>query len=142
MIVYPFIDGHLRLNFATFVPRGGGCLLQEKIVASCGSRFVLLADASKKSAVLGTNWRKGIPIDVIPSAYVPIMAKLKTLGGTPVLREGLPAKFGPAVTDNGLSPRRSCSLFVPLTHVIILLKHTSTGCHLLIRMYQSSSTQP
>ena len=43
---------------------GGGCLTQEKIVASCADKFVVIADDSKKSTQLGEKWKKGIPIEV------------------------------------------------------------------------------
>lgn len=36
---------------------------------------------------LGQNWKKGIPIEVIPMAYVPVKGKLESLlGGDAVLR--------------------------------------------------------
>ena len=47
------------------------------------------------------RWKKGVPVDIIPLSLVPTIARLKALGGNPSLREGLPAKFGPMVTDNG-----------------------------------------
>ena len=50
--------------------------------------------------MLGEKWKKGVPIEVIPDAYVPLMKKFKTLGGNPKLRFGK-AKAGPAITDNG-----------------------------------------
>jgi ribose 5-phosphate isomerase A len=79
---------------------GGGCQTQEKIVASCGKRFVIVADHRKQSAALGTAWKKGVPLEVIPDAYVPIMAKLSAMGARPHLRMAT-AKAGPVVTDNG-----------------------------------------
>lgn len=36
-----------------YMQGGGGCLLQEKIIASCAATFVLVADASKESDALG-----------------------------------------------------------------------------------------
>lgn len=40
------------------------------------------------------------PSQVVPLAWLPVSEKLKTLGGTSVLRKGV-AKAGPVVTDNG-----------------------------------------
>jgi ribose 5-phosphate isomerase A len=79
---------------------GGGCLVQEKIIASNSKKLIIIADFRKKSKKLGQNWKKGVPIEVIPLAYVPIIAKLKKLGANPKLRMAQ-AKAGPLVTDNG-----------------------------------------
>jgi len=57
-------------------------------------------DFRKSSEVLGTNWKQGIPIEVIPMAYFPIMKKLKNLGGKPAVRMAR-SKSGPLITDNG-----------------------------------------
>ena len=56
---------------------GGGCLVQEKIVAYNAKKLVIIADFRKKSDLLGENWKRGIPIEVIPLSYVPIMKKLE-----------------------------------------------------------------
>lgn len=47
-----------------------------------------------------SQWKKGIPLEVVPLAYVPVMNRLKALGGKPVLRMAQ-QKAGPVVTDNG-----------------------------------------
>eukprot|EP01101_Sappina_pedata_P009412 TRINITY_DN5489_c0_g1_i1.p2 TRINITY_DN5489_c0_g1~~TRINITY_DN5489_c0_g1_i1.p2 ORF type:complete len:243 (-),score=108.79 TRINITY_DN5489_c0_g1_i1:30-758(-) len=79
---------------------GGGCQTQEKIVASCAKTFIVVADYRKDSKVLGEKWKKGVPIEVIPLAHVPVMHKLSKLGGSPKLRMAV-NKAGPVVTDNG-----------------------------------------
>uniref|UniRef100_A0A182WF58 ribose-5-phosphate isomerase n=1 Tax=Anopheles minimus TaxID=112268 RepID=A0A182WF58_9DIPT len=80
---------------------GGGCLLQEKIVASCADRLVVIADYTKDSVKLGQQYRKGIPVEVAPMAYVPIKNKVESrFGGSLKLRMAV-AKAGPVVTDNG-----------------------------------------
>jgi ribose 5-phosphate isomerase A len=79
---------------------GGGCLLQEKLVASAAKKFVILVDESKDSQNLGIKWTKGIPIEVIPLAYNLVIKKLQEMGGKAKLREGS-GKAGPVVTDNG-----------------------------------------
>jgi len=89
------IDKNLNL-----IKGGGGCLVQEKIVASSSKELIIIADYTKKSEYLGEHWKKGVPIEIIPLAHIPIMKRLDTLGGTPVLRMAL-SKAGPVVTDNG-----------------------------------------
>ncbi|MHA1671180.1 MAG: ribose 5-phosphate isomerase A [Promethearchaeota archaeon] len=89
------IDDELNL-----IKGGGGCLVQEKIVAFNSKKLVIIADFRKKSSKLGENWKKGVPIEVIPIAYIPVIIKLKELGGAPKLRMAQ-AKVGPLVTDNG-----------------------------------------
>jgi ribose 5-phosphate isomerase A len=89
------IDQNLNL-----IKGGGGCLVQEKIIASNSKKLVIVADFRKNSENLGEKWKKGIPIEVIPISYVPIMKKLEKLGGTPVLRMAQ-AKAGPLISDNG-----------------------------------------
>lgn len=84
----------------TLIKGGGGCHLQEKIVASCSRKMVVIADYRKKSQNLGDQWRKGIPIEVVPMAYVPVSRKLVEYNLEPVLRMAK-AKAGPVVTDNG-----------------------------------------
>lgn len=88
-------DAHL-----TLIKGGGGCLTQEKVVASCAKEFVVIADYRKDSKELGQNWTKGVPIEVIPMAYVPVAKQLTKLGGVAELRMAK-MKAGPVVTDNG-----------------------------------------
>ncbi|XP_066603839.1 ribose-5-phosphate isomerase isoform X2 [Prorops nasuta] len=80
---------------------GGGCLLQEKIVASCTDQLIIIADYTKNSTKLGEQYKNGIPIEVLPLAYVPIQRKIENkFGGSLKIRMGV-AKAGPVVTDNG-----------------------------------------
>ncbi|TNN13671.1 Ribose-5-phosphate isomerase isoform 2 [Schistosoma japonicum] len=80
---------------------GGGCLLQEKIVASCTANFIAIVDERKHSKRLGSYWTKGLPIEVIPMAFKPIQTRIEKLfGGKVILREAV-SKMGPVVTDNG-----------------------------------------
>lgn len=89
------VDSDLNL-----IKGGGGCLLQEKVVADAASKLVIVADFRKDSKQLGEKWKKGIPVEVVPLAYVPVMKKLEAMGGKAVLRMAV-AKAGPLVTDNG-----------------------------------------
>ena len=95
------IDGADEIDKAlNLIKGGGGCLVQEKIVASSSKKLVIIADYSKKSEKLGESWKKGVPIEVIPFGYAPILKKLEKLGGKPDLRMAK-AKAGPLVSDNG-----------------------------------------
>ncbi|XP_003222419.2 ribose-5-phosphate isomerase [Anolis carolinensis] len=106
------LDRHPELNVAidgadevdmdlNLIKGGGGCLTQEKIVAGYAKSFIVIADYRKKSEHLGEQWKKGIPIEVIPMAYVPITRALaKRFGGVAELRMAV-NKAGPVVTDNG-----------------------------------------
>ncbi len=89
------IDKDLNL-----IKGGGGCLVQEKIIASNSKKVIIIADFRKNSEILGTNWKQGVPLEVIPMSYFPIMKKLRELNGNPVLRMAT-AKSGPLITDNG-----------------------------------------
>ncbi|KAM7099049.1 ribose-5-phosphate isomerase isoform 2-T2 [Molossus nigricans] len=90
------VDADLNL-----IKGGGGCLTQEKIVAGYASRFIVVADFRKDSKNLGDQWHKGIPIEVIPMAYVPVSrAVTQRFGGVAELRMAV-NKAGPVVTDNG-----------------------------------------
>lgn len=79
---------------------GGACQLQEKIVAFAAKTFVVIADYRKESTTLGQQWTQGVPVEVVPMAYVPLSRSLQALGGEPVLRMAQ-RKAGPVVTDNG-----------------------------------------
>jgi len=95
------IDGADEIDKSLNLIKGGrGCLVQEKIIASASKKLVIIADYTKKSEFLGEHWKKGVPIEIIPLAHVPIMKRLEKLGGTPVLRIAK-AKAGPVVSDNG-----------------------------------------
>ena len=90
------VDDKLRL-----IKGGGGCLTQEKIVASCAHKFYVVADFRKDSSKLGENWKKGVPIEVVPMAWKPVQSKIeKLIGGAAPLRMAV-NKAGPLVTDNG-----------------------------------------
>lgn len=90
------VDAQLNL-----IKGGGGCLLQEKIVASCAKRMIVIADYTKSSQRLGEQYVKGIPIEVVPMAYEPLRRRIEAkFGGEVNLRMAV-AKAGPCVTDNG-----------------------------------------
>ena len=80
---------------------GGGCLLQEKVIAAAAHSLVLVIRSNKMSDFLGQNWKKGVPIEVLPMAQGLVSRKIVSLfGGTCSLRMAS-EKMGPVVTDNG-----------------------------------------
>ncbi|XP_068608374.1 ribose-5-phosphate isomerase [Brachionichthys hirsutus] len=84
----------------TLIKGGGGCLTQEKIVASCAKHFIIIADFRKDSKALGEQWKKGVPVEVIPLAYVPVSRAItEHFGGEANLRMAV-SKAGPVITDN------------------------------------------
>ncbi|CAH1400737.1 unnamed protein product [Nezara viridula] len=85
----------------TLIKGGGGCQTQEKIVASCANKFVVVADYKKDSKYLGEQYKKGIPIEVIPMAYTPVSVKIKKLFGGEVHLRMAQMKAGPVISDNG-----------------------------------------
>uniref|UniRef100_A0A673IJB2 ribose-5-phosphate isomerase n=1 Tax=Sinocyclocheilus rhinocerous TaxID=307959 RepID=A0A673IJB2_9TELE len=82
------IDGADEVDTAlTLIKGGGGCLTQEKIVAGCAKHFIVIADYRKDSKALGQQWKKGVPVEVIPMAYVPVSRAIaRRFGGEAVLR--------------------------------------------------------
>lgn len=87
-----YVDGADEIDVALRMIKGGGAALtREKIVAAACERFVCIVDASKCVERLG---RFPLPVEVIPMARELVAARLRAIGGRPVLRAGV-------VTDNG-----------------------------------------
>lgn len=85
---------------------GGGCHLQEKLVASLSRTLVLIADDRKLSPRLGEKWTQGVPLEVIPMASQAVLHRLRQPldGEFKCIRASLrtgSGKAGPVVTDNG-----------------------------------------
>ena len=76
----------------------GAAHTREKVVASEAARFVVLVDESKMVGRLGS--RMPVPIEVVPMAAGSVSRHIRTLGGSPEIREGT-RKDGPVVTDQG-----------------------------------------
>jgi ribose 5-phosphate isomerase A len=74
---------------------GGGALLREKIIASLTMDNIIIADSSKKVALLG---KFTLPIEVIPMAYQYVLARLQSLGGKGTIRKKDDVTF---ITDEG-----------------------------------------
>jgi len=75
---------------------GGGALLREKIVASCCKKYILIADETKLTDILGRD--QPIYLEVHPMAVTPVMRKLRNMGAEPVIRQAV-GKIGPVVTS-------------------------------------------
>ncbi|MEO5882809.1 MAG: ribose-5-phosphate isomerase RpiA, partial [Caldimonas sp.] len=87
-----YIDGADEIDASgCMIKGGGGALTREKIVADLAGRFVCIADGSKLVERLG---RFPLPVEVVPMAAAQVGRRFATLGGRPVLRDGV-------VTDNG-----------------------------------------
>ncbi|RPA99512.1 hypothetical protein L873DRAFT_1767181 [Choiromyces venosus 120613-1] len=107
------IDRHTELDIAfdgadevdpylNCIKGGGACLFQEKLVAICAKKFVVVADYRKLSPSLSTHYTPGIPIEVVPPAATYVLSRLLTLGAVnPAIRMGGTSKAGPCITDNG-----------------------------------------
>ena len=74
----------------------GGALLREKIVAQISDKLVIIADASKAVAKLGT--KAMLPVEVVPFAHETHEVFLRSLGAMPTLRRSGDALY---LTDNG-----------------------------------------
>jgi len=93
------IDGADQVDKRLNLIKGlGGALTREKIVASASKQLIIVVDETKLTAELGAN--QPIPLEVLPFASTFVIAKLKALGGKPILRMDK-NKVGPTVTDNG-----------------------------------------
>jgi ribose 5-phosphate isomerase A len=83
------VDPALRL-----IKGGGGALLREKIVASATRQLVIVADATKRVAMLG---RFPLPVEVIPFAQALVSKRIAAFGAKVTVR--LEPGGKPFVTD-------------------------------------------
>ncbi len=122
-------DANLHL-----IKGGGGALTREKIVAAASDKFICIADASKKVAVLGNF---GVPVEVIPMARSYVAREIVKLGGDPELRDQFRTDNGNLILDifnmqvtnpieleqqlNQLAGVVSCGLFAQRPADVLLL---------------------
>lgn len=85
-------DDRLRL-----IKGGGGALTREKIVARASRRMVVVADAAKHVAHLGSTF--ALPIEVLDFGKRPLKEHLEEMGA--VVRLRADATGRPVLTDNG-----------------------------------------
>lgn len=93
------VDGADEVHAATLdlIKGGGGALLREKIVASASRRFVVVADAGKLVDRLGQGF--AVPVELVPFAAAPVLARLAALGARDVaIRQA--SDGGEFITDN------------------------------------------
>jgi len=96
------IDGADEVDAELNCIKGGGaCHLREKVLAEAAESFIIVADYRKKSTVLGTSWKQGVPIEVAPFAYAKLLQNLHRLGSPTATLRMAKAKAGPVVSDNG-----------------------------------------
>ncbi len=93
------IDGADRVDRDLNLIKGGGAaLLGERVLAERSSRYVIIADSSKLTNRLGSDFP--IPVEVEPIAYHNLASELDSMAITWKLRP-CNCKNGPTVTDNG-----------------------------------------
>lgn len=91
------IDGADQIDPAFRLIKGrGAAQTRERCVAEAAKLFVIVADEGK----LTDTFTAPVPVEVLAFAVPVVMKGLLTLGGTPVIREGV-KKDGPVITDNG-----------------------------------------
>ena len=77
---------------------GGGCHVQEKLVAALARKFIVVVDSTKIVDKLNLDFK--LPVEVLPSAWKQVQKTLEKLGGEGKLRMAQ-KKAGPVVTDQG-----------------------------------------
>jgi ribose 5-phosphate isomerase A len=94
------VDGADELDVELSLTKGGGgALLREKVVASLGRRFVVIATVDKQVDRLGDTF--ALPIEVVPFAVGPVTRTLTSMGFEVDRRQG--DGGAPYRTDNGLT---------------------------------------
>ncbi len=88
------IDGADQVNPGlALIKGGGGAHVREKIVASAARRLLIIVDQTKLMKKLNLP----VPVEILPFAIELSMARLKEMGGAPVLRQ---SQDGPVKSDN------------------------------------------
>lgn len=91
------IDGadEIEVGSLNLIKGAGGALLREKLVEVSAKRLIIVADASKKVARLGTKF--ALPVEVVRFGWQSTLERVKAVGCTPTLR--LTASGDPYITD-------------------------------------------
>lgn len=98
MVLDLAVDGADEVSPSLDLIKGlGGALLREKMVVQASRRFVVIADAGKEVAKLGT--RAPVPVEVAPFGWRTHLPFFRSLGAEPRPRQA--PGGGLAVTDNG-----------------------------------------
>lgn len=94
------VDGADEIDPGLNLIKGGGAAhTREKLVHAMSSRFIVIADDSKRSSRLGEKFR--VPVECIPSSVNFVQRRLLEMGAQCELRMARTGKDGPVVTDNG-----------------------------------------
>ena len=108
------IDGADEIDTAlNLIKGGGGCHLQEKMIAQRSKKMIIIGDYTKQSKLLGTHWKQGIPISFFPKIGINYVKNaIKSKIGNKKLYGSLEniecnlrhakSKAGPTITDEGL----------------------------------------
>jgi ribose 5-phosphate isomerase A len=92
------IDGADQVDSNLDLIKGlGGALTREKVVDGLAEVSIIIVDETKLTSRLGTNMK--VPVEVLPFALTPVLARLKEIAGKPTLR--LTKDERPVITDNG-----------------------------------------
>jgi ribose 5-phosphate isomerase A len=112
-----YVDGADEVNARLhMIKGGGGALTREKIVAAVATKFVCIADASKKVEIMG---RFPLPVEVIPMAREHVARQLARLGGQPKLREGFTTDNGNVILDvHGFSIAEPTELEAAINQIV------------------------
>ncbi|MBE8724404.1 ribose-5-phosphate isomerase RpiA [Flavobacterium hungaricum] len=122
---------------------GGGALFREKVVAAMTKKEIIIADSSKKVAVLG---KFKVPVEVVPFAYQYVLRQLAVINGKGTVRmkndtqyltdQGnfiIDADFGLISDPKALAAKlneiegvAAHGLFIGLTHTIIMGERDTT----------------
>ncbi len=93
------IDGADEVDPSFHLIKGGGaCHVQEKLVATLASKFVVVVDSTKIVERLNIGFK--LPVEVLPNAWQLVCRELNQLGGSSELRMAK-EKAGPVITDQG-----------------------------------------
>jgi ribose 5-phosphate isomerase A len=91
------IDGADQVDPQFRLIKGRGAAhTREKCVAAAADQLIIVVDETKMTDRLSAP----VPVEVLPFACAPVIARVGALGGRAVLR-GAVKKDGPVVTDNG-----------------------------------------
>ena len=112
-----YVDGADEVNARLdMIKGGGGALTREKIVAAVATKFVCIADGSKKVEVMG---KFPLPVEVIPMAREHVARQLAKLGGTPKLRAGFTTDNGNVILDvHGLAITDAPALEAEINQIV------------------------
>ena len=90
------IDGADQVADGQLIKGGGAAHAREKVVDTAADRLLVVIDPRKEADVLD----EPVPVEVLPSARIPVADAVAGLGGDTDLRAAR-RKDGPVVTDNG-----------------------------------------